>query len=278
MTVSKIGIGTVQFGLNYGISNKFGKTDFREVKSILDVAGQSNIDTIDTASGYGDSEKVLGQNELKNFKIVSKFKPPVEDNSITNQIENSLKQLNIPQFYGYLAHRPMDLILHPAQWEELKTNKENKRVEKIGFSLNEPIELETLLNNDKIPDIVQVPYNYFDKRFEPYFENLKSLNCEVHSRSAFLQGLFFVPANQQLAFFDFVKPFIRNLQLNYGNKLPLLLLKFCIANSLIDKVIIGINNASQLIENLKSQCINETLPEFNEPIPDNILMPSKWKL
>ena len=69
---NKLGLGTVQFGCNYGISNKNGMVELNEVKNILNTACESGIDTIDTAHLYGSSEEVLGQFNLKNFKVVTK--------------------------------------------------------------------------------------------------------------------------------------------------------------------------------------------------------------
>ncbi|HOY38377.1 MAG TPA: aldo/keto reductase [Bacteroidales bacterium] len=278
MIESKIGLGTVQFGLNYGISNTVGKTDSSEVGRILEVARMNGINTIDTASGYGESEKILGISDVKEFHIVSKYKPPVEGFSIKNQLNNSLNQLRIKALYGYLAHRPMDLLQHREQWEEMLLFREMKLVDKIGFSCNETAELELLLGKNFIPDIIQVPYNYFDKRFEPYFLQLKSKHVEIHTRSSFLQGLFFVPADKLHPYFERVKPLIGALQCKYGNNLSRILLGHCLKNPSIDKVIIGVNNVTQLNENLRAGYEGDILPDLNESIPDNIVMPSQWKL
>ena len=69
----KIGLGTVQFGIPYGISNQKGQTSVLEVARILTLAKQKGVGIIDTASAYGTAEKVLGQHDLSAFKVVSKF-------------------------------------------------------------------------------------------------------------------------------------------------------------------------------------------------------------
>ena len=70
----KLGIGTVQFGMDYGISNTDGKSAPNEVRKILELASESSIQIIDTATKYGESEKVLGKSlrEDHDFKIVTK--------------------------------------------------------------------------------------------------------------------------------------------------------------------------------------------------------------
>ena len=51
---NKIAIGTAQFGLDYGVANKTGKLSISEIKKILNFAKSRGVDTIDTASAYGD--------------------------------------------------------------------------------------------------------------------------------------------------------------------------------------------------------------------------------
>lgn len=270
----KIGLGTVQFGMSYGISNKEGKTSQTEVSAILGLARVNGIDVLDAASAYGDAEKVLGENDLKDFKIVSKFLPPSPGGKINEQFSKSRKDLKISRLYAYLAHRPMELLDSPHHWDELKDLKEEGLVKKIGFSLNDPDELDLLLQAGFLPDLVQVPYNYFDRRFEKSLIQLKDSGCEVHTRSAFLQGLFFMKAGELDDFFDEVKPLLFELQ--QLGPLPGKLLKFVIEKPFIDKVIIGIENREQLSQNLKEVANASDLPELNKRISGKILKPSEW--
>ena len=123
---SKIGLGTVQFGLDYGISNKSGRTNSEEVSKILQYASENDIDTLDTASAYGEAEKILGENNLDGFRVISKFMPPNEKETIRVQLQQSLEKLKQKNIYGYLAHRPMDVLENPNQWDELLKAKEEK--------------------------------------------------------------------------------------------------------------------------------------------------------
>ncbi len=68
-----IGLGTVQFGIDYGISNKSGKVSLDEQKRILNFAKKNGVDLLDTAINYGDSEKNLGLCGIKQFKVVTKI-------------------------------------------------------------------------------------------------------------------------------------------------------------------------------------------------------------
>lgn len=270
----KIGLGTVQFGLSYGISNKGGQTPVAEVAKILATAKSYKIDTLDSASAYGNSEEVLGQNELSSFKMVSKFMPVSIGGSLSLQLEDSLNKLGLDFLYGYLAHRPMDILEHPEQWEDLQNLKESGKLKKIGFSLNDPVELEQLLKEGYFPDLIQVPFNYFDRRFEVLIKELKNKSCEIHTRSSFLQGLFFIAPEKLDDFFKEIKPILKDIQ-----KIEALngaLLKFSLEKTFIDKVIIGVENETQLVGNMENIETAPNLPKLKQKITNNILIPSRW--
>jgi len=270
----KLGLGTVQFGLKYGISNNSGKTSENEVQKIIALARKYHVDTLDSASAYGDAEEVLGKSNLDGFKVVSKFLPASLGLSIKEQFSSSLRNLGTKTLYGYLAHRPMDLLENPEQWEELQALKAEGKVQKIGFSLNEPEEIEKLLNKGFTPDLIQVPYNYFDRRFESAILSLKKTGCEIHTRSAFLQGLFFMNPDNLEDYFNSIKPNL--LRLQKIKALSGAMLKFVLEKSFIDKVIIGVENSHQLEQNISQLEYASSLPDLNMEISDNILIPSRW--
>lgn len=273
--VQKIGLGTVQFGIPYGISNQQGQTSSSEVGKILETARERRIQIIDTASAYGNAEKVLGQHDLSPFKVVSKFMPPGDNETVSDHLKRSLHDLQMDSLYGYLAHRPKHLSKSLSIWEELKSLKEEKLIMKIGYSLNEPGELELLLSQNITPDIVQAPFNYFDRRFEELMITLKEEGCEIHARSAFLQGLFFMDIDQLDSYFDPLIPALNNVQKNVDD-LPGALLNFVLNQPFIDNVIIGVENNRQFIENLDSLATLSTLPNLTTKIPESILIPSNW--
>ena len=70
--IARLGIGTVQFGQAYGVSNAHGQVPKAEVKVVLELAAHAGIGLLDTAANYGQAEAVLGSNDLKPFRIVSK--------------------------------------------------------------------------------------------------------------------------------------------------------------------------------------------------------------
>ena len=81
MKFSKMQLGTVQFGLDYGIANTSGKPSYETARDIIAVAWEGGINTLDTAAAYGDSEEVIGRvlaelNLQGEMQIISKV-PPV---------------------------------------------------------------------------------------------------------------------------------------------------------------------------------------------------------
>ena len=95
---SKLSLGTVQFGLDYGVTNKNGQVTISQARDILDCAKQNNIKTLDTASLYGNSEKVLGGIGVDDYQIITKttfLKDDVDE--VINNFYKSLENLNRTQ-------------------------------------------------------------------------------------------------------------------------------------------------------------------------------------
>jgi aryl-alcohol dehydrogenase-like predicted oxidoreductase len=278
--MAKLALGTVQFGLNYGISNEFGQTSISEARKILEEASNNGVRIIDTARAYGRSEDVLGQMGVNHFDVVTKLNP-AELNKLTvnEQVQNSLQKLNIKHLYGVLFHNAEGALTNPEAVNKLQKLKEEGLVKKTGYSLYTPDELNKLLKKYPMPDILQVPFNILDKRFEPQLVRLHDRGVEIHTRSTFLQGLFFMNPNGLDIFFNPVKDFIAALQEEFTNKkdLAAYLLKEVLKLTFIDKVVIGVNTSDQMLENIRgllshSAQIHIDLPSVN----DSILMPNLW--
>ena len=286
---AKIALGTVQFGLPYGISNKNGQVSYGDAKDILRLAAEAGIDTLDTAYDYGTSEEVLGKvlkNEKLRFKIISKL-PIISTLSELNKvIEISLLRLNQTAIYGYLIHDFDSFINKPKIWDELKKFKRQNVIQKIGFSLYYPHQLETLEKYHVDYDIIQVPFNVFDQRFVSFFPELRAHGVEIHTRSIFLQGLFFQAIDKLNESFNSVKNKIIGIQdiaNKYGIRLSELLLGFGLLNENINRVIIGVDSIDHLKNNInvlntmdKIEQIRELFSQFREE-DEKILLPFNWE-
>ena len=150
----RLALGTVQFGLPYGVANKSGQVSQNEAKSMLRIASENGIDTLDTAIAYGESEECLGCVGVKNFKMVTKL-PSIPDGCldisvwIHEQVTSSLSRLGVEKLYGFLLHKPEDLLGTdgPELYRALDSLKEKGLVKKIGVSIYSPNELEALKND-----------------------------------------------------------------------------------------------------------------------------------
>lgn len=277
MNANKLVLGTVQFGLQYGI-NSAGRPSTEQVSDILDNAKAGGIQILDTSSAYGNAEEVLGEVKAgSHFKIVSKY--PKCDKSVADTFNNSLEVLGVDHLYGYLLHHFEVYRENKAVWNNFIQLQKEGKVDRIGFSLYEPWELDLILN-DEIPfSLIQVPFNIFDRQFEPYFKKLKEMDVEIHVRSTFLQGLFFKDRNTLP---DKLEPLKKHLlQLDEyaackGISVGDLALNYNLQNPYIDGVLIGVDNKDQLMQNFASVKDVEINIDIQVEDPE-LLKPVNWK-
>ena len=283
MFSDKLVLGTVQFGLDYGISNSAGQTSNQEAFLILEKCIQNGIHFIDTARSYGISEEVIGNFNRDQFSIISKFYIDSEFPDIQSNLDHSLTKLKAESIYAYIAHDADQLLNKPELWDQLQSMKSCGKINKIGYSLYHPDQLEKLLELNFQPDLVQVPYNILDRRFESGFPFLQKSGCEIHTRSAFLQGLFFMNPDSLVAFFDPVRSYLYQLNDRFPNaeKRAQFLLEFCINNRNVNKIVFGVNTVSQLKQNLEGfgkifKIEDQDLIQSIPSLPQDILIPSLW--
>ena len=275
--MNKLVLGSVQFGLQYGV-NSAGRPSEEAVKSILVEAAKGGITTLDTSSAYGNSEEILGEciSANENFKIVSKY--PKGETPVGEMFNGSLKRLRVKKLYGYLLHHFEVYKNNPEVWDEFVALKKSGKVQKIGFSLYAPEELEFILNKKSPFDLIQVPFNIFDKKFLPYMEGLHEKGVEIHVRSTFLQGLFFKDRNALPEKLIPLRPYL--LQMDEFSKesglcISEIALNYNLQNPYIDGVLIGVDNVEQLQTNLSS--IKDTPVDIEINVKEQeLLNPVNW--
>lgn len=270
MNTEKIVLGTVQFGLNYGINNSLGRPDLTKVQEILNLASNNGINELDTADAYGEAAEVLktclGENSVK-FKIMSKCTIERSED-FSKAFHGSLKRLGQKQLEGYYFHRFSDYknFHHFDQIEKLKAEGLLKY---LAVSLYELDELKIAAVDPSV-DVIQIPLNVLDCSDEKkkLLELAKNNNKLIYIRSAFLQGLFFKKPSELPAQLKPLGPALETIQrlaLKYEMKIEQLCLNFCLHLPFVDKVIIGVDSADQLQSNLEL-----LLPEFSREIVEDI--------
>ncbi len=213
----RLGLGTVQFGLPYGISNKSGQVSEAEVGKILQLAASSGMQILDTAAGYGDSEAVLGASlaPAHNFSIVTKTLPLKTDQVRLEDVAraetafyDSLLHLGQPSVYGLLVHNSADLLSPGGErlYASLQRWKSEGLVGKIGVSVYGKDEVDRLFGQYAF-DLVQLPLNVFDQQLvqNGTLQRLYEAGVEIHVRSALLQGLLLMPSAALPPYFASIK-------------------------------------------------------------------------
>jgi aryl-alcohol dehydrogenase-like predicted oxidoreductase len=292
----KIALGTAQFGLDYGISNKTGKMHKVEARKILQYAHKFGMETLDTASAYGNSEEVIGGivgNKINNnsWNIITKT-PNFKSNAIgSSQINNLLKSFELSRkklgqksIYSLLIHNCNNIFLPGGEKLLLSMDrlKKNGLIKKIGVSLYNNEQINLLLDNYSV-DLVQLPVNILDQRLieNGQLKRLKDNGIEIHARSVFLQGLLLMPINNIPSLFEPIlntlKKFHKEAKEQNISALQLAL-SFVQSIHEIDKVVVGINTLKQLHEIIDVSSARLDINKFSHLSvrESTLLNPSNW--
>ena len=278
----------------YGIANETGQPLATEVCEILRAARKAGVSMIDTAHAYGDAEAVLGRclDSGHDFNIVTKL-PPLHAETVTDQnierqadaFRSSLLRLGRERVYGLLAHEANDLLAPGGDrlWAWLQSLREERKVEKIGVSVYSPQQLQQVLRRCETLDIVQLPFNVYDQRFAQsgLLDLLKEKRVEVHSRSAFLQGLLLMAPEHLPERFASIRQHQAALHawLRERGLDPVTgALAICLQNPRIDFVVVGCETVRQfdeIAEAAKNPADLAGVDQF--AISDEMTInPSKW--
>ncbi|MBP8819776.1 MAG: aldo/keto reductase [Syntrophomonadaceae bacterium] len=299
MVKDKLCLGTVQFGLEYGINNKNGKPAEEQVFTMLDLAVEKGIEYFDTAAAYGNAEEILGRyfesrNLQKQVKVISKLLPNLiaDDNYraeaiVENEIRKSLERLKLECLEGYLLHTPTDFYNHSIM-NGLFLAKEKGLIRNLGVSIYETEHALDVVNSGMV-DYIQIPYNVFDQRMERsgFFDIARANGVTVFARSPFLQGLLFMEGDDIPAHLERARVYLHDFDeiiAQYSLKRVEAALFLSYLNPGIDYVVFGVDNIEQLTENIEvcnlnpdvdSSCIEELKQHFMN-IEKEIIFPSLW--
>ena len=250
----KLALGTVQFGLDYGVTNTSGQLSAESCSDILALAKKSGLKILATAAAYGESEEKLGKLISSNdFSVISKI-PPLSNaapEDILQHVETSLARLQRSKLEGLLLHDEQDLLGEKAEqyYNQLASLKTQGLVNKIGVSFYTVEAAEVILKRFDI-DLIQIPANHLDRRFEKsgILTLAKSKGVEVHARSLFLQGLLAVYSKDRPTKFQGIKELKAfDSQVNNLALTPLqLALSYLTETTDIDYAIVGCLSAKQL--------------------------------
>lgn len=293
-------IGTVQLGMDYGIAGE-KKPSLEEAVQILDYATKNGIDNIDTANAYGTAEDVVGKFLKKGtigrekLFIISKFRPNLLDEAeakdyykiMKTNLENTFKRLGTDYLDSYLLHSAR-YVWNEAILDTLYRLKTEGYVRHVGVSVYEPDEAKRVIESANC-DFMQLPYSIFDQRMKRsgVFELANKVgDTQIHSRSAFIQGLILMSENQVPDFLVDARPIIRKVDeicQDFNISRVALAMSFVKKENSISHLVFGVNNLEQLKEDIniftdsvEDRISNKIAEEFAN-IKAEIVMPSLWK-
>jgi D-threo-aldose 1-dehydrogenase len=191
--LEKLGLGTVQFGQAYGVSNTHGQVSKSEASAILDRAAKADIGLLDTAANYGEAESVLATLDTRRFRVITK----------TVGLKHGLDAVIARARQSAAVLKPDTILVHAASdlqgaegkalWAALQGLRDEGVFRKIGISAyvaDDPARLAARFH----PNVMQLPFSLLDQRLlaDGTLARLSDLGVEVHARSLFLQGLLFL--------------------------------------------------------------------------------------
>ena len=291
----KLGLGTAQFGFDYGVTNRRGQVPHPEVDRLIELAAERGITLLDTAVAYWRSETVLGAAlrgyDGDSFRIVTKTAPAAIASGRSAAQETrqtclrSLEKLGARKLYGLLVHHADDLLSPVGGhiWRELEQLRDEGYVEKIGVSAYTGEEINSLLERFPI-QLVQLPLSILDQRLiqNGVLATLKSKGVEVHARSIFLQGLLLENPAQLAPRFSELGPHLSKVSSTL-HELGLTILQGALAFPLslhdVDVALVGVSGCAELreildaVDGLPTENLDFSAFAFSD---EAILNPSAW--
>jgi aryl-alcohol dehydrogenase-like predicted oxidoreductase len=289
--ISRICLGTVQFGQDYGVSNNTGKTPKKEVFQILDYCANKGIQWLDTAEDYGESQKIIGEYLRRNpntFKIQTKIGNNTTYETLANNFHKTLEELHIDTLDSYLFHSYEKFKNQPHLVNDVVKLKTNKQIKSVGVSIynnEEVLDPELLTFSDE----VQMPFNILDnfKRRKKTFYLLRTNSIKIQIRSIFLQGALLISSNRLPSHLEKLKKTIQKIEkiaIEHNTTKQELAICYAFSNSFPHKILIGIESLEQLKNNLRivessfDKC-NHLIEKLHniEVDESSLLNPSLWK-
>lgn len=284
---SKLILGTVQFGLPYGVNNPNSiLIPEKEVHEIFQRAISFGINVLDTAAGYGEAESRIGtfHSENQMFKVITKFSKK-EGENWEKSLRISLDRMNLDSVDTVMFHSYEAFLENRNNLSGIINSAKGQLFKKLGVSVYSNEELWALEEVEEI-DVVQLPFNLLDNDYQrgEILKELKNSGKIIHTRSCFLQGLFFMDEENLPENLKPLTPYLvqlKNIAKENNIEIGHLALQYVLDKNYIDGVLFGVDSREQLDQNI--QWANEKLPkeifiqidEIKVPNP-GLLNPSKW--
>lgn len=297
-TLSKLMLGTVQFGLPYGVANRSGQPTYAEVRAIVAAAIEGGVTCFDTAAAYGTSEEVLGRalHELgvaDRVMVVTKVQPltdvavadaTVAAREIEHSVDRSRQRLRLDCLPLVLFHREAD----GCYLEELDRLKTKGWLSQCGVSCdNQPGPAAEFVADPHV-SALQVPGNLLDRRHQHsgLLAEAAARDVAIFIRSVYLQGLLVMPEVAVPVHVRAVLPVRRKLAaVAHAAGMPLteLAIRYMVSQTGVTSLVIGVETVAQIRDNIelftRGPLTAEVLAAADAVVPDlseAIVTPSLW--
>ena len=296
LELSLLMLGTVQFGMSYGIANKSGQPSYESVLDIMACACEGGINCLDTAAAYGTSEEVLGK-ALAELRIADKMllvtkicrglsaceSTRAADAAAEESVARSLKRLKLDALPICLLHAEADF----RHIDSLLRLRDKGLVRHVGVSVMTPEATSTIVASG-LAEAVQIPTNILDHRYtrSRIYERAEERGVALFVRSIYLQGLILMPDVEvppQLAEIIPARHRLQALAKEAGMSLAELAMRYVLGLKGLTCALVGVDSSAQMRENLElaakgpldaplMRAIGDAVPMF----ADKVLMPNKW--
>ncbi|MCK5526017.1 MAG: aldo/keto reductase, partial [Candidatus Latescibacteria bacterium] len=303
LKISRFGIGTVQFGLDYGINNKTGQVSYSDVLNIFETALENGVNFLDTSRVYGTSEETIGK-ALREIGAVDDFIPCTKldisenyheksDEAVRGEVNGSLRQsleaLGIETIPVYLLHRPEYRTFRDGLiWDYLKEAVTKGMIGRLGVSIADGPSEAIECFKDPAVEAIQIPYNVFDARWDKagILAGAAERGIVVFNRSSYLKGLLLMEMDEvpehvteSLCY----KESLNQIAAEAGLDVKELVLRYVFSVPEITSTIIGIDSQVQFKENVRiyekgplEDALNQRIKATFWDIPEYVLNPFLW--
>jgi aryl-alcohol dehydrogenase-like predicted oxidoreductase len=292
--ISRLTLGTVQFGIPYGVANKTGMPDYEDVKEIISAAYEHGITCLDTAAAYGTSEETIGRvladlNIKDKVTVVTKAAhididtPPVEvKKAFEETITRSITRLGIDPLPLVLIHDETNIPL----LEYMEPLKQKGLVKHIGASVQYTSWAKKAIDSECV-EAIQWPGNMLDMRYEREgLYDLAADKCAVFLRSVYLQGLLVMSDAETPNHLKEIIPIrtkLNEIAHQAGIDIQEMAMRYALSLAGCASILVGVESVSQVISNIKVmdkgplpsdvlQIVRDTVPDITE----DIILPVNW--
>ncbi len=244
---ASLGVGTATFLPRYGLTGE-GLNESPQA-ALLQSAVEQGIAYIDTASGYGDSERVLGgMADLltsRRVRVCTKLTP----NGVAEGLGESLRRLERDQVDTLLLHSARgDELTGQAVVDALAKAKDRRQTRRTGASTYGIADAHLALNQPWC-DVVQVEHSIVNPSVVTALVRAKCPNQEIVVRSVLCKGLLTARRHQAKhldASASATLDRIESRALEWGMSLEALAIRFALDTPGVDVVLVGISRFTEL--------------------------------